>query len=111
MGFGQVASLVAFTTVIYAIFLSYQDFLLKEKDRAMEEKENTAHGAGDSSHELRALTATHSYSTDLVKVNEDDDSVYQEVIPPPVTTPPVRQPRRATTKRKGKDMEMAFVAL
>ncbi|PVF93324.1 hypothetical protein CPB86DRAFT_790266 [Serendipita vermifera] len=32
MGFGQVASLVAFATVIYAIVLSYQGYILRQKE-------------------------------------------------------------------------------
>ncbi|CAG7850193.1 SubName: Full=Uncharacterized protein {ECO:0000313/EMBL:CCA72252.1} [Serendipita indica DSM 11827] len=114
MGFGQVASLVALMTVFYAIFLSYQDYLLKAKGRRMNGEEQASRHAGGgrgSSHELYALNPSHSYSTDLEKINEDGDSGYQEGMPPPVTSPPVRQTRKATTNRRDKEMEMAFVAL
>jgi len=33
MGFGQVASCVALITVVYAIILSYQDYLIKLEER------------------------------------------------------------------------------
>jgi hypothetical protein len=41
MGFGQVASIVALMTVVYAIVLSYQDYLLKLKERKQNEESDT----------------------------------------------------------------------
>jgi hypothetical protein len=42
MGFGQVASVVALITVVYAVVLSYQDYLIKLKERNQSEDGATA---------------------------------------------------------------------
>jgi len=41
VGFGQVASLVALITVVYAVVLSYQDYLIKLKERNQSEGSTT----------------------------------------------------------------------
>jgi hypothetical protein len=53
LGFGQVASLVALFTVVYAVVLSYQDYLIKLRERNQsEDSATTTEGNGNSKKDM-----------------------------------------------------------